>query len=331
MPIAMSIIGIAMTSRIMLPTTMSSTRLSTPSTPLKGVSWALTMAISPIVLHCGAQQVEHEEIGHQIDRRGGVREILQELRDARLGPHRQRDVDRIDLVGPTDLQQIVRVAGEGAVDVAQILPAIRTAVVIDAHDAEAEPGPLGDLLAESTRVDGGAENHDVADVAPLLPHRAQREPHDDPPAAQNGGRQREPAKGHDARVLEGGLRREREGHQHGDGPQPGQRDHPQLDVEPLDAPGTVDAAQLGGDDEPDHRRQRRVAGLAPPGLVISEGGGDVRDDDPEDIGQALNPVDDVFVLAKQVEPEPPDIKRSAFATLGNWTNGPRVVVARRKR
>ena len=32
-----------------------------------------------------AQQVEHEEIGHQIDRRRGVREVLKQLGDARLG------------------------------------------------------------------------------------------------------------------------------------------------------------------------------------------------------------------------------------------------------
>ena len=83
--------------------------------------------------------------------------------------------------------------------------------------------------------------------------------------------------------------------------------------------GTVDAAQLRGDDETDHRRQRRVAGLASPGLLIGEGGRDVRDDDPENIGQALNPVDDVFVLAKQGDPSHTDIKRSAFSTLGNWT------------
>src|SRR6185312_9641106 len=88
-------------------------------------------------------------------------------------------------------------------------------------------------------------------------------------------------------------------------------------MEPLDAPRAIDAAQLRGDDETDDRRQRRVAGLAAPGLVIGEGGRDVRQDDPQDVGQTLNPMDDVFVLAKQVSPEPPDIKRSAFLTLAN--------------
>ena len=47
--------------------------------------------------HLRSHERQLEEVGDEVDGRGGVGEVAQQLGDARLGPQRQRDVDDVDL------------------------------------------------------------------------------------------------------------------------------------------------------------------------------------------------------------------------------------------
>ena len=94
-------------------------------------------------------QVGNEDVGHEIDRRRGVAQLLEQAQDARLRRHRQGDVDHVDAVGARVIGE-ARQAAE-VLPVGELLQPAGGAVVEVAGEAHAEhrvAQPLGELAAE---------------------------------------------------------------------------------------------------------------------------------------------------------------------------------------
>ncbi len=114
------------------------------------------------VVHARLDQVVEEDVRHEVDRRGGVAQLVEQLQDARLRGHRQRDVDRVDAVALHERRQVGQAPLDaGAGNVAQT---VRDAVVEKADDLHAEQFARGELRRELAARFGHTDDHRAAET-----------------------------------------------------------------------------------------------------------------------------------------------------------------------
>ncbi len=131
--------------------------------------------------HLGAalDQVGDEHVGHEMDRRRGVLEVLEQLEDAWLRGHRQRDVDALDALAlhelgqPGGVAQVREAAGRG-------VQPLRVAVVDEAQHLHVAKHRPVEPLRQREPMPVHADQHRTPWRA-LQPHQrrraaAQREP-----------------------------------------------------------------------------------------------------------------------------------------------------------
>ena len=91
-------------------------------------------------------QVGEEHVGHEIDRRGGVLEVVEQLQDARLRGHRQRQVDHLHLLRLGDRGEVVELAQQ--LVLRPHAQALLVAAVDEADQFDARVVTLADALGQ---------------------------------------------------------------------------------------------------------------------------------------------------------------------------------------
>src|SRR5205823_11954221 len=101
-------------------------------------------------------QIEEEDVRHEVDRRRGVVQLVEEPHDARLRGHRQRDVDQVHPMRLGVRGQLVDRAQDRADTPHRLHRALGAAVIEESRDAHPEQRLAADLLCQSAAQSAGA-------------------------------------------------------------------------------------------------------------------------------------------------------------------------------
>lgn len=204
------------------------------------------------------QQVEDEEIRHQIDRSRGVAERIDQLDDTVFRLHRQRDVDVIHLAGTGQLDQFIETPDPLNIVRRMVAVPLGQPVIEITDELHAHPRRRLNLVDHLLAQLGLAGNGQRAGVLPAGSHEVEHHTHGNPRHGQQHRGQHEPDQHRRPGIVGRGLGQESQENQRHGRHQPGGQGQADGGLNGHHPPRAINLPRPADAHEQHHRPGRRM-------------------------------------------------------------------------